>query len=46
MTSNQFNAECATRLIDVVVALENADIKNALMEKDDQLVIELLNSEF
>lgn len=46
MTKTEFMVECGKRLIDVDVALDNASIQNALMERNDEGVIDALNSEF
>ena len=46
MTHNEFLSECGERLIDVSLAVENDKIVKALAERDDNLVRELLDSEF
>ncbi len=46
MTYNQFIAECNSRLIEPSLALENNAIKQALCDKDDNKVKELLDREF
>lgn len=42
----EFIAECNKRLIFKSVAIENENIKQALRERDDKKVIELLDNEF
>ena len=46
MTANIFVAECEKRLVDPAIALDNDFIRAALEERDDVLVLELLDSEF
>jgi hypothetical protein len=46
MTNTRFQELCGERLIDVDVALDNDIIRCALLERDDEAVIELLDSEF
>lgn len=46
MTELDFITECENRLIAPSIALENNNIVNALKDKDKNLVIELLDSEF
>ena len=46
MTINIFNALCQQLTILPEIALENDEIVNALRAKDDQLVIELLKTQF
>ena len=46
MTIHIFNALCQQLTILPEIALENDDIVNALRAKDDQLVIELLKTQF
>ena len=46
MTINTFNALCQQLTILPEIALENDEIVNALRAKDDQLVIELLKTQF
>ncbi len=46
MTANQFNQECESRCIDPDIALENANIEQALRLKDDGYVLEVLDTEF
>jgi hypothetical protein len=46
MTINTFNALCQELTISPEIALENEEIVNALRAKDDQLVVELLKTQF
>ena len=46
MTSTQFIVECGKRTIYAPTALENELVLAALKNKDDELVIKLLDSEF
>jgi len=46
MTRNEFAALCAEHLIDPAIALENEAIKQALLDKDGDAVIEALETEF
>lgn len=46
MTQSEFIAECAERLIDPALALENETIVNALKMRDDEAVIYALEEEF
>jgi hypothetical protein len=46
VTRNEFAAECASRLIDPAVALENETIRAALKSHDDHVVCETLDTEF
>ena len=46
MTRNKFVIECSNLLIDVNIALENNDIKKALLKRDDKKVLELLKEDF
>ena len=46
MTQNEFIAKCDELMLPPELALENDDIVNALRAKDDQLVIELLKTQF
>lgn len=46
MTVDQFATECASRLILPSIALEDDEIVDALRSGDDELVIELLESNF
>ena len=46
MTQNQFLSECMNRTIDPDLALENDDLIEALKNRDDDLVIEILNNQF
>jgi hypothetical protein len=46
MTINTFNALCQELTILPEIALENDEIVNALQAKDDQLVVELLKTQF
>jgi len=46
MTKLEFMCECGQRLIDPSLALENENIEKALIERDSEKVIALLESEF
>ena len=46
MKRNQFLMECNKMLINVNIALENNNIKKALLKRDDKKVIKLLRTEF
>ena len=46
MTADQFDLECAIRLIDPTTALENEAIIDALQRRHDDEVIRILNEEF
>jgi hypothetical protein len=46
MTKLEFMAQCEERCIDPSIALENDDIVQALKEKDDSKVVELLDTQF
>ena len=46
MTQNEFNQLCNDQLIDPSIALENDEIISALRSKDDDLVKELLTTQF
>jgi len=46
MTRYQFMALCGEHLIDVGIALENEDVREALSKKDDDLVEQLLVEQF
>jgi len=46
MTITRFDFECTTRTIDPCIALENEKMVAALKERDDQKVVELLETEF
>ena len=46
MTAIEFNAECEERLIAPGVALENEKLRRALGGRDDERVIEILDTEF
>ena len=46
MTQSQFIYECTSRTIDPMLALENEDIRAALMDRDCKRVIELLEEGF
>ncbi len=46
MTKHEFLSECGSRYIDVNIALENNDLRDALLERDDDKVIEILDNEF
>jgi hypothetical protein len=46
MTKIEFVALCAERTIDPKLALENESIVEALQNRNDALVVELLDNEF
>ena len=46
MTYSEFLSECNKRTIHKSVAVENEKIKEALIARDDALVLSLLDSEF
>ena len=46
MTQNEFIQKCNDLLIDHNIALENDEIINALRERNDAQVIELLTTQF
>ena len=46
MTQNEFNLICSELSVDPGIALENDDIVNALKSKNDDLVKQLLNTQF
>jgi hypothetical protein len=46
MTQNQFTQECAQRMIDPNIALENDDLCEALRERNDEAVIAILDQQF
>jgi len=46
MTRLEFTAECETRLIDVDVALEDAEVVQALRDQDDSRVLAALDNNF
>ena len=46
MTEFEFKEECGIRLINVNIALENIEIRQSLINRDDKKVIELLNNNF
>ena len=46
MTKHEFLSECGSRYIDVNIALENNDLREALLDRDDDKVIEILDNEF
>jgi len=46
MTKHEFLSECGSRYIDVNIALENNDLRDALLERDDAKVIDILDNEF
>ncbi len=46
MTKREFIAACQERLIDPGVALEESSIQAALVDRDDEYVLALLDSEF
>ena len=46
MTQNQFNTLCTEHCIDPSLALENENLIEALRERDDERVIEIITQEF
>jgi len=46
MTYSQFIEECSKRTIHKSVAVENEKIKQALKDRNDALVLHLLDTEF
>ena len=46
MTYTEFMHECSKRTIHKSVAVENEKIKEALRNRDDALVLKLLDNEF
>ena len=46
MTQNQFNALCTEHCIAPSLALENENLIEALRERDDERVIEIIKQEF
>jgi hypothetical protein len=46
MTMNEFDSECTSRTIDPQIALENADVVDALQSRSDDRVRQLLDTEF
>jgi hypothetical protein len=46
MTANIFAVECSKRSIDPAIALENENVRNALAQRDDERVRQLLDTEF
>ena len=46
MTANQFYVLCSERTIDPDIAFENANIQQALRIRDDDYVVEVLDTEF
>lgn len=46
MTKMRFFELCTSNLVDVGIALENEDIREALRDRDDELVEELINELF
>jgi hypothetical protein len=46
VTRNEFAAECASRLIDPALALENETVRAALKARDDHVILETLDTEF
>ena len=46
MTEFEFQSECGIRLISVDIALEDTEIRQSLINRDDKKVIELLNNNF
>ena len=45
MTWYEFQVECGKVLIDPCIAIENNEIKSALVARDDEKVIQLLSEE-
>lgn len=46
MTRLEFMALCGEHLIDVDIALDSEEIQDALIDRDDERVLELIKSEF
>ena len=46
MTQNQFNALCNEHYIHPSIALENEELIEALQNKDDAKVVDILTNEF
>ena len=46
MTNLEFQSACGKRLIDFGLAIENQKIAEALKNRDDELVKQLLDTEF
>jgi len=46
MTQNQFNSLCNEHCVDPSLALENDELVDALRERDDDRVVEILTKEF
>lgn len=46
MTQNQFNALCNEHCIHPSIALENEELIEALQNKDDAKVVEILTNQF
>jgi len=46
MTQNQFDALCSEHNIHPSIALENDELRQALKDRNDQQVIEILTNEF
>ena len=46
MTQNQFNALCNEHSIHPSIALENEELIEALQNKDDAKVVDILTNEF
>jgi hypothetical protein len=46
MTQNQFNALCNEHNIHPSIALENDELRQALQDRNDQQVIEILTNDF
>jgi hypothetical protein len=46
MTQNEFVFACVSRTLDPQLVIENDDVKEALRERDDDKVRQLLDSEY
>lgn len=46
MTQNEFNTLCQERTIDPNLALENDELVQALRDRDDEAVVNILNNQF
>ena len=46
MTQNQFNALCTEHTIEPSLALENPELVEALRNRDDERVIQIIKEEF
>jgi hypothetical protein len=46
MTQDQFNTLCQQHLLSPEIALENDDLVQALRDRDDERVVEIITNEF